>query len=764
MSRVDALLDPFTVRELEILRLLAEGLSDKEIAGQLFLTPGTIKWYNKQIYSKLGVTSRTQAIAQAKRQGLLEKEADEPLHPPSTPRIDLPAQMTSFIGRKREIVEVKQLLQNTRLLTLTGVGGTGKTRLALRVASDVLGGFADGVYFVDLAPVNAAELVTNAVAAVLGVIENPTELHLHTLKRALAGRELLLVIDNFEHVIEAAPLLSELLAAAPRLKALVTSREALRLSGEQEYPVPPLSLPSVEAVSIQDVTRSEAGSLFVQRAQMMQPHFEVTGENAPAIAHICARLDGLPLAIELAAARCKLLNPQALLTRLDNRLNALTGGSRDTPPRQRTLRDTIDWSYNLLDEGEKTLFARLAVFRGGRSLEAIEAICGHDLSIDVLDGLASLVDKSLIQQKETPGGEPRFVMLETIHEYAWERLEDSDEAETMRRRHAEYFVELAERAEPELRLAEHYRWSQRLELELNNLRMVLEWSLGEGDATLGVRLAGALYLFWWAHGYHVEGHNWTQQLLERLDETPATYHAKFLLSAGNIASLYDLETAKRLLTRALDISRRLGDKPFTGWTLIYLHLAMQSEPEAAMAIAEEGLALFRELDHKPGIAQALKSVSLVAAKMGEYDRAERAYEECLTICRQTDETRLICLVYQDLAYLALRKGDHERAWEAARQAVHLAQKMNNRLLISTSLPGVAGSLGLKGHSQRAARLLGASETALEGMGAFHHPFDPPEIDRIIASLHGQLDDATFEAAWAEGRGMSLEQAVAEALE
>lgn len=434
---------------------------------------------------------------------------------------------------------MKQLLGRARLLTLSGTGGTGKTRLALQVAAEVADAFADGVCFVDLAPLSDHTLVAIAIARALGVFENPAEPLSGTLKRALAQRELLLV-DNFEHVIQAAPLLSELLTASPHLKVLVTSRESLRLSAEQEYPVPPLSLPPPEAISVRDLTASEAGALFVQRAQMTLPRFQVSDDNAPAIAQICTRLDGLPLAIELAAARCKLLTPQALLERLertsgDSPLRALAGGSRDAPPRHRTLRDTMAWSYNLLAEDEKMLFARLAVFRGGRSLEAIEAVCGEALPIDVFDGLASLVDKNLVQQKETPEGEPRFVLLEMIHEYARERLEASGEAETLRRRHAEYFVALAERAEPELRLARYGYWCQQFELELDNIRAVLEWTLGAGDVGLGVRLAGALGLFWYGKGYHVEGIRWTQRLLERLDETLAIYHAQFLISAGRMA-------------------------------------------------------------------------------------------------------------------------------------------------------------------------------------------------------------------------------------
>ena len=636
----------FTARELEILHLVALGLSNRDIAEELVIAAETVRWYTKQIYGKLSVTGRIQAVNRARQLGLLQDA-----HPPTgtaqaLPQHNLPQPMTAFIGRSHELAEVRQLLQTTRLLTLTGVGGTGKTRLALQLAAEVAADFAAGLRFVDLAPVSDAALVARAIASALGLIENPNEALIDTLRRALSARQMLLLIDNFEHVIQAAPLVADLLAAAPDIKALVTSREALRLSGEQEYPVPPLSLASSEAISIQTVSNSEAGDFFVRRAQMMLPRFEVTGENAPAIAQICARLDGLPLAIELAAARCKLLSPQALLERLDSRLDTLAPAARDAPARQRTLRETIDWSYNLLDAAEKTLFARLAVFRGGRSLEAIEAVCGPDLRMDVLDGLASLVDKNLIQHKETANAEPRFVMLETIHEYARERLAASGEADTIFRHYAEYFVDLAERAEPELRLADYYRWSQVLELELNNLRAVLEWSLAEGDVTLGLRLAGALYLFWWAYGYHVEGRYWTSPLLERIDEAPAIYQAKFLLSAELIASLYDLDTSTQLLLRMLEIARRLGEKMLSAWALTYLGFAMQQEPAKALAAAEEGLALFRELDYQPGMAQALDVVGLIATKIGDYARAEQAFDECLRTAQQTGETRHICFVYQ----------------------------------------------------------------------------------------------------------------------
>ncbi|GHO56409.1 LuxR C-terminal-related transcriptional regulator [Ktedonobacter robiniae] len=759
--------DLLNEREQEILKRLSTGLSDQQIADELFLSPNTIKWYNRQIYNKLGVKSRTQAIACVKDLGLLESRVSTSPHPVS--RSNLPPQTLLFIGRSREIAEVKQLLGTSRLLTLTGTGGTGKTQLALRVAAEEASAYADGVCFVDLTPLSDYTLVTKAIASVLGVVERPMEPLPDTLKRALAQRELLLLIDNFEHVIKAAPLVSKLLAASSRLKILVTSREPLRIAGEQEYLVPPLSLPLAEAPSVESLTKSEAGLLFLRRAQMTLPRFTLSEVTAPVIGRICIRLDGLPLAIELAAARCKLFTPQALLERLEGTrdsspLRLLAGGSRDTPPRQRTLRDSIEWSYNLLDEDEKHLLARLAVFRGGCSLEAIEGICGEGLSIDVLDGLASLVDKHLVQQKEMPDSEPHFVMLEMIQEYARERLKTSGEEETTRRRHAEYFVELAERAEPELRLAGYDYWSGRLELDMENIRAALSWSLSSGDVALGIRLAGALCLFWYGDGYHVEGRRWTQQLLERLDEVSLVYHPKFLLSAGHLAFLYDLDAGKPLFRRALEISRDLGDRLQMAWALALLGYTMLRERSAAMPLVEESLALFRELSHQPGMAQALNIMGEIARFSGDDDLARHAYEECLAVSQQTGETRRIVFMYNNLTYIALHEGEAGRARDLGRQGLQLARAINNRLQIATDLALLAGAVGTLGQPQQAARLLGASERTLERLGAFHQPNDKREIDGIIAAVRAQLDEETFQATWAQGRELTLEQAVAQALD
>lgn len=753
-------------RAVEILRLLAEGLSDREIAERLVVTINTVKWYNRHIYSILSVSSRTQAIAYARDHNLLNlHEETKPSDKPATltTKHNLPHETTHFIGREREVANIKRLLQTAHLLTLTGPPGTGKTRLCLRVAYELLGEFANGVYCVMLAPLTDAALVTNAIAAALGLSEAANQPMIETVKNHLSHQSLLLVLDNFEHVLSASSVVSDLLAATG-VTMLVTSREVLHVYGEQEYVVPPLALPEVTSDLLTDLEQNESIKLFVQQARTVKPDFQLTEKNALEVAKICVRLDGLPLAIELAAARIKLLTPQVLLARLSSRLDTLTGGAHNLATRQQTLRNTIEWSYNLLDENEKILFARLAVFRGGRSLEAIEAVCGPDYPIDVLDGLASLVNKNLVQEIELPDGEPRFVVLETLHEYAWEQLKISGETEAMQRRHAEYFVALAERAQPELRLAQQKYWSELLKLELDNLRAVLEWSLNAGDVTQGIKLAGALWLFWFAFGHHAEGRRWTEALLQRLDEAPIMHHANFLMGAGNMATLYDIDLANRLFTRALRIARQLGDKQQTAWALTFLGYAMLVETEAALATADEGLALFRELDYKPGIAQALNIIGEVARFGGKDDRAKPAYEECLIISQETGETRRLRFMYGNLAFIAQHEGDYPRARELAYSGLQLACDMNNRLDMTESLAGIAGALGGGGQPQQAARLFGAWQAALEQLGAYAQPADQQEHDRNIAILRAQLDETTFQIAWQKGRRMSLDQAVAYALE
>src|SRR5215217_2338175 len=435
---------------------------------------------------------------------------------------NLPTQPTPLVGREREVAGVCRLLRGggVRLLTLTGPGGMGKTRLALQVAADLVDEFEDGVFLVPLAPISDPDLVVPTVARTLDITETSGRTPEEALKDYLRNKEIVLVLDNFEQVVEAAPLVGELLSACPALKVLATSRTVLRLYGEREFTVPPLELPDPSHPQpLERLTQYEAVRLFVERAQAAKAGFSVTDENALAVAKICAHLDGLPLAIELAAVRIKLLPPQAILVRLGNRLKLLTGGARDLPERQRTLRATIEWSHELLDEGQKILFARLAVFAGGCTLEAMEAVCDaeRDLPLDdPIKGASSLLDKSLLRREEgSEESEPRFSMLETIREYAQERLEESEAAEEIRRLHAECYLALAEEAEPRLRGPEVVTSLGRLETEHDNMRAALSWSLKSGEAELGLRLGVALLWFWSARGYWSEGARWLEESLAK---------------------------------------------------------------------------------------------------------------------------------------------------------------------------------------------------------------------------------------------------------
>lgn len=763
MSNEDGpdLYTPLTEREEEIVARLAAGLSDQQIAAALFLSFNTVRWYNRQIYSKLGVASRTQAVARAKALGLVEKVA-APL-PRTIMSTSLPHPATPFVGREGETVRLMELLQHTRLLTLTGVGGTGKTRLALHVARVMAPAFADGVCFVDLAPVKEATLVAHAIATALNIVEQPHESLPDSLPALLAKREMLLLIDNFEHLITAAPLLAELLSATSSLKMIVTSREVLRLSGEQEFQVPPLSLPSAEKASVDDIRASEAGSLFLQRAKSTNPHFDLNRDNAPAIAQICRRLDGLPLAIELAAVRCKLLPPQLLIERLNRPLAMLTGGVRDAPDRQRTLRNTIAWSYNLLDDAEKRLLARMAIFSGGCSLDAIEVVCGDGSESDTFEILVSLVDKSLVQQKETVDGQPRFMLLETIRDFAQEQLVALGEGENIRRRYADYYVTFAERAEPEMRMAQQKRWFQMLETERENLRTMLEGSVHGGDITDGIRMAGVLSWYWYVSGHHAEGLEWCRQLLPLLDHAPEPHHAKFLIGTAHMMRVRNLTTHIPLLKRALATAQRLGDKQHTAYALIRLGYEMMESPNALPTV-EEGVSLFRALDYSAGVAHGLTIIGEIHRFRGNIEEARHCYEETLSLCRRMGDTRGSLISLLNLTFVARHQNNDAQAVVLAREALRFACDLELRAEMVECLAALAGMIGATGQPEVAASLFGTVERTLERLGAFYDEPDRQEFDGMVATVRSALDSEKFERAWAEGRQISLEQAIASVLE
>jgi len=763
------LVEPLTERELEILRLIARGLSNREIASELFLTLGTVKWYNRQIYSKLGVHSRTQAVEKAKQVGLFDTRPETFLSPGIITRHNLPAQVTSFVGRDHEIEEITHLLRTARLITLTGPGGSGKTRLALQAAAGVLERFEDSIFFVNLAPIRDPQFVPSTIAQTLGIREVAGLQLIETIKIYLLEKHTLLLLDNFEQILDAAPLVGELLSASPGLHILVTSREALQIYGEHEYPVPPLPVPDLDRIKPLDLlSQYESVQLFQQRAKAVKPGFEITSENAPIIAEICVRLDGLPLALELAAARSKLLSPEMMRTRLESRLDTLTIGSRDVHPRLQTLRGTLDWSYDLLDDGERMLFGRLSVFQGGRTIESLEAVCAPGLSIEVLDGLESLLNKNLLFQKEGPVGEPRFYMLETIHEYADEKLEGSGEIEDIRRRHADYFAGLAARAEPELFAAGQGYWLTRLGCEHDNLRAALAWSLDSADVTLGSQIAGALREFWYLEGFIAEGLRWTERALNRADDIPPGIRAKVLNAAGHLAFAQgDYEAGKHFHRKALTLSQESGDGVGRAWALIFLASNMGAFPdevEAGIRLCQDGLSLFRELGDIPGITRALNVLGELFRMVGDYDRAQDVYQECLILSGQIGDKQRAGVMLSNLSYVAMHQGDYVRAEALIIEALTITVELNTKYLTGLGLAILAGPVSARGQPERAARLLGASEGILLSLGASLQPADQIEIDCYLADIRAQLDEKIYSDAGSKGRAMSIEDAVAYALD
>jgi predicted ATPase len=675
------------------------------------------------------------------------------------------------VGRKYELAIVQRLLADARLLTLVGGPGTGKTRLALQAGQEVAASFPQGVFFVSLAPLNDATLVLDAIAGAVGVTAAHDRPLLATLKHFLQASRMLLILDNCEHVLAGVAPVAELLAAVRGLKVLATSREPLHLYGEQEYTVPPLEMPDSRHVNLQTLTACESVTLFVQRARAVRPDFELTPENSLAVAKICVRLEGLPLAIELAAARIKLLPPQALLARLGNPLAALTGGAQNLPLRQQTLYNTIAWSYDLLRAAEQQLFARLAVFRDGHTLEAAEIVCRGGLAYDVLDGLASLVSKSLVQQRETVGGEVRFVMLETIHAYAGERLAQSHELEAMRHAHAAYFAALAEQAEQELRGAHALHWMMRLEQEDNNLRAALSWSLGSVDpaaSALGLRLAAAVRDFWIMSNRFVEAEEWLRQALALCRAAAPELRVRVLTAAG-IVFFYAPGGAheNELLAEAIEEARRIGDEASLAWALTFQGAAAIGAGSGygpGRAAAEEGLALFRRLGDQPGMAQALNVLGELARTHGDDADAAAAYTQCLSLVRVTGERRREAMILSNLGSLAMHRGEVRQAQQLFQQALEILLLLgHDRHLVITLIVMIAGTLSACGAAQEAARLLGAADALFAPMGVGLQRGDRGEYARSLARTEAQLDTETLHHFWQLGAALTLDEAVAQAL-
>jgi predicted ATPase/class 3 adenylate cyclase len=785
---------------------------------------------------------------------------------------NLPVMPTPLIGREQEIAAVQHLLtaQEVRLLTLTGPGGTGKTRLSVQVAAELSDQFPDGVFFVALAAVSDADVVVPTLAKVLGIREGGSRPLLESLKEHLQQKQVLLLLDNFEQVAPAALQIEDLLLACPHIKVLITSRALLHLQTEHVFSVPPLALPDITHLPKSKALEQYASvALFVQRAQAIQPTFQVSQSNARAIAEICVRLDGLPLAIELAAARIRLLPPQALLARLSKSLQVLTGGAQTLPVRQQTLHNTIQWSYDLLDIQEKQLFRRLSVFVGGLTLEAAEAVvnAGQQANSDglpVLDGIASLLDKSLLLQVALDDEEPRLIMLETIREFGWVCLVASGEMEATQQAHAAYYLALAEEAGAQLGGPQLVAWLDRLEREHDNLWAALHWFLEQGKAAGGIsgtdeghniemalRMGAALERFWVVRGYRSEGRSFLEQALARNKGVATPVRAKALITAARLAfSQSDYERGETLAREGLALFRELGDIRGIALSLDRLGMAAwrRSDFAAARSLMEEDLSLFRKLGDKERVAWSLFTIGLLNSKQGEYARAQTLFEESLAMHREFGNKRGVAaalnqlaggklvtqsdsasarslleealtlnreigdkegiavsssllaelalsqndlvtarslaeeslVLYREMEYrkgtaeslsllarIATVRGDYSSARALCNECLAIAKELGDRELLASGLERLAGVIAAQesgGTSTQlaswAAKLWGAAESLREAIGAPISPLERATYECAVTAMRTQLGEEVFATAWAEGRNITPDQALA----
>jgi non-specific serine/threonine protein kinase len=732
-------------------------------------------------------------------QGAVSKGSDPSPH-------HLPLQVNRFIGREREMAAVRELLLTSRLLTLTGAGGSGKTRLALQIATDLLEEFAHRVWWVELAALSDPLLVPQTVASCVGVPERAGRTVTETLSDALGPKRALLVLDNCEHLlIAAAELIGALLQTCPQVHILVTSREALTITGETTWLVLPLRVPDTyQLPPIDELLTFEAVRLFVERARSVLPSFTLTPENASAVVQVCRRLDGIPLAIELAAARIRALSVEQIVARLDDVYRLLTGGSRLALPRQQTLRAAMDWSYDLLSPQEQACFRRLSVFAGSFSLEAAEAICAGEPEepYDVLDVLSSMIDKSLVLV-ERRSGEARYRLLETIRRYGRDKLQECAEAEQVRRTHRDWYARLAEQAESRMLEAQQEQVFDRLEAEHENLRGALGWSLEQQESETAAQMGSAIWRFWLLRGHMSEGRSVLERALAGFSEQN-TVRAKALNVAAIMASLQDdYATARRLAEESLALSRQLAERIQTGYALYILgRLArIEGNHTGAATFFEESLLLFRELGKQEDIALVLSEMGLTVLCLGEDERATALCEESLALSRTLGDPRAIASWLANLGTIVLARGDDQRAKELCdeslairralgykggcahtlailgRIAFHqsdyeqaiacfnesltLRQETGEQEGIATALEGLAAVAVMQGQLVCAARLYGFAASLRMLLGAPLPLSDRPAYEQGIAALRTQLDKPTFLNAWTAGQTMTLAEALAE---
>jgi predicted ATPase/DNA-binding CsgD family transcriptional regulator len=753
-----------TPREFQIARLVRDGLTDREIGTRLFITRRTAEWHLKQIFNKLGVNSRSQVaawIAQDQAAGSTAESSKQR-------RQNLPLQLTTFVGRGNQLAELEVLLSTKRLVTLTALGGAGKTRLALEVAGRRLAAYPDGTWFVDLTPVKDRHLLPRVFGSALAVHERPRQPMAETLIQHLSSRHLLLVIDNCEHVIEdCAHLVNAILNSCPGITILATSREPLRVSGETVWRVPLLAVPDPVASSdLRELLECEAVGLFLDRAQQAAPNFELSADNAPAVAELCRRLEGIPLAIELAAARTALMSPGQMLDRLQNRFGLLTGGSRTGPTRHRTLQSAIDWSYDMLEDRERALFQRLSVFASSFSLEAIEEVCSSDdLEVGAITGLlGSLADKSLVIADNERSAPIRFRMLETLHQFAHERLTEGGELERLNSRHVEFFLSLAELASRHLETRQQQTWYRRLTQDIDNLRLALESSTSRVPEA-NLRLSAALTVFWYIHGLIQEGDSWMTRAL-------AGYTARDKVKAGALEQAGqlsywrdDIERASSRWHECLDIYLELGDRNGIGRGFRWVGevTEWQEDLESAHKFYTDGLAIAIETEDVRLTGAVLRHLGRLAMKAGDADSARRYLDESISQFERIGDQRSINFAHGYLGLNAIESGDYAAARLHLEQALEIALALDLSIAVATDFMYFAALAAAQSFPTKAIHLAGASEALAASAGAVPTRLTRPLVKRWLDQSRRALGPKRSAACWAEGRAMSRERAIEYAL-
>jgi non-specific serine/threonine protein kinase len=770
-------MESLSSRELEVLQLISNGLSNREIAQELYLSIETVKWYNKQMFIKLGVKSRMQAAIKAAELNLLGSGQDFPPTEKETITGNLPAQLTSYVGREKEIGEIKDLLKSNRLVILTGAGGSGKTRLALKVAEGLRGVYSDGVWLVELSNVRDPSLVLQTIAKVLNIREGLDATMEEALKRFLSRRHLLLLIDNLEHLLACAPFIGELLATAPQLSVLGTSREQLHIYGEQEYPVHPLNLPDLignrTKEKIEDI---ESIALFIKRARAVHPTLSLDDESLGELARICIRLDGLPLAIELCAPMVKVFPIKVIANRIEKSLDTIPSGPRDLPARQQTLRDTIQWSCDLLEANEKLLFKRLAVFNGGGTLQAVEKICGDGITGNVGNILSSLVNKNLVLAREQGDGEIHFEMLETIRQYGREKLLDSGEAEEIADRHAEYFMNLVKQGAVELRGPDQIIWTDRFITMHDNIRAALEWVTETGEVEDALHFVNDLFEFWLRHSVYEEARQWHSRIL--ILPGSWQYPEAYLEAINHLTWVHWLQTkskeARSLAERALVLSRSQTSKFDTAVALLNLGLTLlNGNDDKAQDYLEKAKDICQENQYEWELARAHLLLGIAHKNQKQYISARSHLLEAFNLWKKLEDIGFQCVAQRFVGDLEIEQGNLKEAMNSYCESLLIAREVKHRWITAGIIWGLANVAKAKGYYHRALRLYLVSKKIYDDIGAWRRGNDPVlegalETVRTelgeLETVRTELGEAEVQSAFEDVQHMTMEEAIEFALE